>query len=202
MKIKKLIFIASVGIAALPLFVLADAPYLTFSNPTFTGAGINGNGGTSEAAYIFDQAGNNISGNGITFSATGGNFTRTLSQLGASNLIGTYRLVMLDVTGIGAGTYADPACGAGQTLTNCQNNYGYSPDSSVGASVSFTLSAAPIVPSVASSDIAAVGGPMLGAFIYPGEWVLENFGPPLFVILLVFAVFFAIYHRVKVGRWL
>ena len=67
----------------------------------------------------------------------------------------------------------------------------------------FALGNVPIVPpKVATSDIAIVGGTILGAFIYPSEWVLETFGPPLFVLLLVFAVFFAIYHRIKVGRWL
>lgn len=58
------------------------------------------------------------------------------------------------------------------------------------------------VPTVGTSDIAAVGSPILTAMISNSEYVLETFGPPLFVILLVFAVFFAIYHRVKVGHWL
>lgn len=58
------------------------------------------------------------------------------------------------------------------------------------------------VPTVGTSDIAAVGSPILTAMISNSEYVLEVFGPPLFVILLVFAVFFAIYHRVKVGHWL
>lgn len=58
------------------------------------------------------------------------------------------------------------------------------------------------VPTVGTSDIAAVASPVMTVFINDSEYVLETFGPPLFVILLVFAVFFAIYHRVKVGRWL
>jgi len=58
------------------------------------------------------------------------------------------------------------------------------------------------VPTVGTTDIANVGAPILTAMISNSEYVLETFGPPLFVILLVFAVFFAIYHRVKVGRWL
>jgi hypothetical protein len=58
------------------------------------------------------------------------------------------------------------------------------------------------VPTVGTSDIAAVGAPILTAMISNSEYVLITFGPPLFVILLVFAVFFAIYHRVKVGHWL
>ncbi len=58
------------------------------------------------------------------------------------------------------------------------------------------------VPTVGTTDIAAVGAPVMTAFITGSEYVLETFGPPLFYILLVFAVFFAIYHRVKVGHWL
>ena len=58
------------------------------------------------------------------------------------------------------------------------------------------------VPTVGTTDIANVGAPILTAMISNSEYVLETFGPPLFVILLVFAVFFAIYHRVKVGHWL
>lgn len=58
------------------------------------------------------------------------------------------------------------------------------------------------VPTVGTTDIAAVGGPILTAVISNSEYTLETFGPPLFVLLLVFAVFFAIYHRVKVGHWL
>lgn len=58
------------------------------------------------------------------------------------------------------------------------------------------------VPTVGTTDIAQVGAPILTAVISNSEYVLETFGPPLFVLLLVFAVFFAIYHRVKVGHWL
>lgn len=58
------------------------------------------------------------------------------------------------------------------------------------------------VPTVGTSDIAAVGAPILTALIGGSEYTLETFGPPLFFLLLVFAVFFAIYHRVKVGHWL
>ena len=58
------------------------------------------------------------------------------------------------------------------------------------------------IPTVGTSDIAAVAAPVMTVFISDSEYVLETFGPPLFVILLVFAVFFAIYHRVKVGHWL
>ena len=58
------------------------------------------------------------------------------------------------------------------------------------------------VPTVGTTDIAQVGAPILTALISNSEYVLITFGPPLFVLLLVFAVFFAIYHRVKVGHWL
>lgn len=77
---------------------------------------------------------------------------------------------------------------------------------SVGSAILGAISAiaahAQSVPTVGTSDIAAVGSPILSAMISNSEYVLETFGPPLFVILLVFAVFFAIYHRVKVGHWL
>ena len=64
------------------------------------------------------------------------------------------------------------------------------------------MASAQTVPTVGTTDIAQVGSPILTAMISNSEYVLETFGPPLFVILLVFAVFFAIYHRVKVGHWL
>ncbi len=58
------------------------------------------------------------------------------------------------------------------------------------------------VPTVGTSDIAAVGGAMLAPVVSGSEFTLQTFGPPLFMLLLVIAVFFAIYHRVKVGHWL
>lgn len=58
------------------------------------------------------------------------------------------------------------------------------------------------VPTVGTADIATVGGAMLSPVITGSEYTLQTFGPPLFMLLLVFAVFFAIYHRVKVGHWL
>ncbi len=70
-----------------------------------------------------------------------------------------------------------------------------------GAVMAFAANAQS-VPTVGTTDIANVGAPILTAMISNSEYVLETFGPPLFVILLVFAVFFAIYHRVKVGHWL
>ena len=77
---------------------------------------------------------------------------------------------------------------------------------SVGAAVLGIVSAiaanAQSVPTVGSSDIAAVGAPIMTALITNSEYVLETFGPPLFVLGLLIAVFFAIYHRVKVGHWL
>jgi hypothetical protein len=75
----------------------------------------------------------------------------------------------------------------------------------VGAIVGLitTLAAhAQSVPTVGTSDIATVGGAMLSPVISGSEYTLQTFGPPLFMLLLVFAVFFAIYHRVKVGHWL
>ena len=68
--------------------------------------------------------------------------------------------------------------------------------------VSALASNAQSFPTVGTTDIANVGAPILTALITNSEYTLETFGPPLFVILLVFAVFFAIYHRVKVGHWL
>lgn len=66
-----------------------------------------------------------------------------------------------------------------------------------------TLAAhAQTVPTVGTSDIAAVGGPVLTALINSFEYTLITFGPPLFYIGAVIAVFFAIYHRVRYGTWL
>lgn len=66
-----------------------------------------------------------------------------------------------------------------------------------------TLAAhAQTVPTVGTSDIAAVGGPILSALVTSFEYSLETFGPPLFFIGAVIAVFFAIYHRVRYGTWL
>jgi hypothetical protein len=74
--------------------------------------------------------------------------------------------------------------------------------SAVAGAVMALAANAQSVPTVGTSDIAAVGAPILTAFIGGTEYTLETFGPPLFWILLAIAVFFAIYHRVKVGHWL
>lgn len=74
--------------------------------------------------------------------------------------------------------------------------------STIGAAVMALSAHAQSVPTVGTSDIADVGAPILTAVIDNSKYVLETFGPPLFVLLLAFAVFFAIYHRVKVGHWL
>lgn len=71
---------------------------------------------------------------------------------------------------------------------------------SVGAMT--LLSFAQSVPTVGTSDVAAVGGPILTSLVTMSEYVLETFGPPLFWISAVIALFFAIYHRAKTGRWL
>lgn len=73
----------------------------------------------------------------------------------------------------------------------------------IGVTVLGTVAAfAQSVPTVGTTDIASVGAPILTALISGSEYTLITFGPPLFFLLLVFAVFFAIYHRVKVGHWL
>ncbi len=73
--------------------------------------------------------------------------------------------------------------------------------SAIGILTTFAASAQ-TVPTVGTSDIQAVGAPIMTALISNSEYVLETFGPPLFVLGLVIAVFFAVYHRVKVGHWL
>ncbi len=122
-----------------------------------------------------------------TYSATALWGTLTNSPLG------TYTIISTNQSGAG--------CDVGSTLSACQ--YAISQGTGYSNTATFVLvQGAATVPTVASSDIAAVGGPILGSMVSNSEYVLETFGPPLFVLLLVFAVFFAIYHRVKVGRWL
>lgn len=75
--------------------------------------------------------------------------------------------------------------------------------STVIASAVMALAAhAQSVPTVGTTDMAAVGAPILTSLVTMTEYVLQTFGPPLFWISAVIALFFAIYHRAKTGRWL
>lgn len=111
--------------------------------------------------------------------SSGGSFSS------ASSTVGSYALL--------AGT--DATCATdGLNYSACQRN------SATYSEADFQITAA--VPSVAMSDLGGVGGSILSAVVTPTEYVLQTFGPPLFVLMLLIALFFAIYHRAKTGRWL
>lgn len=54
------------------------------------------------------------------------------------------------------------------------------------------LASAQTVPTVGTSDIANVGGPLLSALIVGGEYLMTTFGPPLLYFGLVVLIFWAI----------
>lgn len=58
------------------------------------------------------------------------------------------------------------------------------------------------VPTIGTSDIAAVGGPILTALVDSIKYVLVTFGVPLLFLSVMVAVFLMIYHRVRYGTWL
>lgn len=130
----------------------ADTPYL-FSDPcsrAISVVGMNGNysGGNGYFGfYFFSSSSVNVSGNAygtvrdLAGQASTGNATATISDLGQCGLPdGQYTVVVIGVgpTDANINNFVDGACGSGKTLTDCQNNWGYSPDSNSAAS--FTLS--------------------------------------------------------------
>lgn len=194
---KVLLVIASVGVVASPLLAFASLSTSPPSGTSFSQLQVTLTSNDNRRAVIADGNGNIIADtaqvHSYPYPFADGTYSAATLWGSLTDTPDTYTILSTNQSG--------SFCNAGQTLSGCiggiNGGTGYYNEST------YTLTAPPLmVPSVASSDIAAVGSPILGAFIYPAEWVLQNFGPPLFVILLVFAVFFAIYHRVKVGRWL
>lgn len=57
---------------------------------------------------------------------------------------------------------------------------------------------AQVVPSVGTTDIAAVGGPLLSSLIVGGEYLMITFGPPLLYFGLAVLIFWVI--RTYVSR--
>lgn len=65
-----------------------------------------------------------------------------------------------------------------------------------------TISAhAQTVPTLGTSDIAAVGGPIFTALIDSIKYVLVTFGVPLLFLLVMVSVFYMIYHKARFGTY-
>jgi hypothetical protein len=196
-KNKILLFIAAVGIVASPLLAFAAD---TISVPTpitsnLSGAQVTYHSDNDSGVCFFAFDGSGALMNVCTATHLNAASPITMGSVGLGSLAnGTYTILW---GGFDTPSNLTADC---PTLAACHSVLTYA-EQSVVINVS-AGGGGGSVPSVGSSDIAYVGGPILGAFIGPSEYVLITFGPPLFVILLVFAVFFAIYHRVKVGRWL
>jgi hypothetical protein len=103
----------------------------------------------------------------------------------ASSTIGSYALLQTSATTCGTAGYNYSTCQAQATTLS---------------EADFQVTQG--VPVLGGADVAVLGTSMLSPFVQGTEYTVETFGPPLFWILLAIAVFFAIYHRVKVGRWL
>jgi len=191
---KVLLVIASVGVVASPLLALAALSTAPVSGSSFSQLMVTLSGNDNRRAVIAGSNGviiaDTVQVHSYPYPFADGTYSAATLWGSLTDTPDTYTILSTNQNG----SY----CNAGQTLSGCISGI----NGGTGYYSESTYQIVLAVPQVATSDIAIVGGTILGSFIYPSEWVLETFGPPLFVILLVFAVFFAIYHRVKVGRWL
>jgi hypothetical protein len=145
----------------LPLAVLASGTASFSPNPVASGSEstvtltYSGSGGEPDAVFLFNEDGNNVSGNGqsVTSPATWAELDFPVGLPA-----GTYTALVTAA----AGSTEDANCGTGHTLSECESGTGWTPQG-YGAEATIVITKAESEPT--STPIANPESPTTGTFL-------------------------------------